>query len=141
MSRSDVALAAAFVAPYGALFFAFAVYPIGYALWMGSKPSLYADLIADPLYLWSVLNTMLFVGVGVNVTMFLALLLSGFFIRPRWWIKALLVVYVLPWMLPAVQACIAFRWMLAGEDALVDRALAVLIGVDVPCGCYLCWLA
>ena len=38
MSRSDVALAVAFVAPCGALFGAFAVYPIGYALWMGSKP-------------------------------------------------------------------------------------------------------
>ena len=82
MHGPDVALAIAFVAPYAALFFAFAVYPIGYALWMGSKPSLYADLIADPLYLSSVLNTMLFVGVGVNVTMFLALLLSGFFMRP-----------------------------------------------------------
>jgi len=127
---SDFTLAIAFVAPYAALFFAFAVYPIGYALWMGSKPSLYADLIADPLYLPSVLNTLLFVGVGVNVKMFLALLLSGFFMRPRRWTKALLAVYVLPWMLPAVQACISFRWMLAGEEALVDRALAVLFGVD-----------
>ena len=40
MHGPDVALAIAFVAPYAALFFAFAVYPIGYALWMGSKPSL-----------------------------------------------------------------------------------------------------
>src|SRR2546422_9672615 len=95
---------------------------------MGSKPSLYADLIADPLYLSSVLNTMLFVGVGVNVTMFLALLLSGFFMRPRWWIKALLVVYVLPWMLPAVQACLSFRWMLAGQEALIDPPPAVVHG-------------
>ena len=47
MHGPDVALAIAFVAPYAALFFAFAVYPIGYALWMGSKPSLYADLIAE----------------------------------------------------------------------------------------------
>src|SRR5919109_474929 len=129
---SDFILAIAFVAPYAALFFAFAVYPIGYALWMGSAPSLYADLLADPLYGRSLINTLLFVGVGVNVTMFLALLLSGFFLQPRWWIKALLSVFVLPWTLPAVQACISFRWMLAGEDALVDRALAVLFGVDGP---------
>src|SRR5947207_11990960 len=132
MSRSDVALAVAFVAPYGALFGAFAVYPIGYALWMGSKPSLYADLLADPLYLRSLFNTLLFVGVGVNVKLFLALLLSGFFMRPQRWIKLLLVVYLLPWMLPAVQACMSIRWMLAGEDALVDRALAVAFGVDGP---------
>ena len=56
MSRSDVALAIAFLAPYGALFGAFAVYPIGYALWMGNKPSLHAELLADPLYLPSMLN-------------------------------------------------------------------------------------
>jgi multiple sugar transport system permease protein len=73
--------------------------------------------------------------------MFLALLLSGFFMRSRRWIKPLLAVYVLPWMLPAVQACIAFRWMLAGEDALVDRALAVLFGVDGPIWFNHWWLA
>jgi multiple sugar transport system permease protein len=138
---SDLTLAITFVAPYAAVFFAFAVYPIGYALWMGSKPSLYADLIRDPLYLRSVVNTLLFVGIGVNVQMFLALLLSGFFMRPRRWIKALLVVYVLPWALPAVQACISFHWMLASEEALVDRALLVLLGVDGPLWFNHWWLA
>jgi multiple sugar transport system permease protein len=121
-----------FVAPYTALFVAFVVYPVGYALWMGSKPSLYADLIADPFYFRSLLNTLLFVGVAVNVKMFLALLLSGFFMHRRWWIKALLVVYVLPWMLPAVQACISIRWMLSGEEGLVDRLLSLLLGIDGP---------
>ena len=121
-----------FVAPYAALFLAFVVYPVGYAVWMGSKPSLYAELIADPLYRRSVLNTLLFVGVAVSVKMVLALLLSGFFMRRRWWIKALLVVYVLPWMLPAVQACISFRWMLSGEEGLVDRLLSLLLGIDGP---------
>jgi len=50
----------------------------------------------------------------------------------RWWIKALLVVYVLPWMLPAVQACISIRWMLSGEEGLVDRLLSLLLGIDGP---------
>ena len=121
-----------FVAPYAALFFAFAVYPIGCALWMGRNPSLYGDLIADAHYVRSLVNTLLFVGVGVNVKMFLALLLSGFFMRPRRWIRVLFVIYLLPWTLPAVQACISFRWMFAGEEALVDRALAVMLGVDGP---------
>jgi multiple sugar transport system permease protein len=96
---ADFRWAIAFVAPYAAVFFLFVVYPFGYALWMARKPSLYADLISDPLYLRAVINTALFVGIGVNVKMFLALLLSGFFLRPRWWIKALLAVYVLPWRL------------------------------------------
>jgi multiple sugar transport system permease protein len=49
------------------VFVAFAVYPIGYALWMGSKPSLYVDLIDDPLYLKTAVNTLLFAGLGVNL--------------------------------------------------------------------------
>ena len=100
---SDFAWAIAFVVPYVAVFFAFAAYPIGYALWMAGKPSLYAELIDDPIYLPTVVNTLFFVGLGVNLKMFLALLLSGFFMRRRWWIRALLVIYILPWALPAVQ--------------------------------------
>ena len=59
---------------------------------------------------------MLYVGLGVNMKMFLALLLSGFFMRRRWWIKALLAVYILPWALPAIPAFVSFHWMLIGEE-------------------------
>ena len=76
------------------MFLAFVVYPFGYALWMAGRPSLYAELFADPLYLPTVVNTVLFVGFGVNVKMFLALLLSGFFLRRRWWIRALLAAFL-----------------------------------------------
>jgi multiple sugar transport system permease protein len=129
---SDFTWAIAFVVPYAAVFFAFAVYPIGYALWMASKPSLYADLITDPLYLPTVVNTLLFVGIGVNVKMFLALLLSGFFLRPRWWIRVLLAVYIVPWAMAAAQACLSFHWMLIGEQGLVDGVLSALFGIDGP---------
>jgi multiple sugar transport system permease protein len=129
---SDFTWAIAFVLPYAAVFFAFAVYPIGYALWMAGNPSLYVDLVADPFYLPTVVNTLLFVGLGVNVKMFLALLLSGFFMRRRWWIKALLVIYVLPWALAAVQAFISFHWMLIGEQGLIDGVLSALFGIDGP---------
>jgi hypothetical protein len=73
---SDFTWAIAFVLPYVAVFFVFVVYPFGYALWMASKPALYAELITDPSYLPTVVNTLLFVGLGVNVKMFLALLVS-----------------------------------------------------------------
>jgi multiple sugar transport system permease protein len=114
------------------VFFAFAVYPVGYALWMAGRPSLYAELLADPRYLPTLVNTLIFVGLGVNLKMFLALLLSGFFMRRGWWIKALLVVYVLPWMLAAVQAFISIHWMLIGELGLVDRVLSELFGINGP---------
>jgi multiple sugar transport system permease protein len=129
---SDFAWALAFVAPYAAVFCAFVVYPIGYALWMAGRPSLYADLVADRLYLPTVVNTLVFVGLGVNIKMFLALLLSGFFLRPRRWIRILLAIFILPWALAAVQTCISFHWMLIGEQGLVDGLLSALFGIDGP---------
>src|ERR1700741_142180 len=141
LRRSDFRWAIAFVAPYAAVFLAFVVYPFGYALWMASKPPLYADLITDPLYLPTVVNTLLFVGLGVNIKMFLALLLSGFFLRRRWWIKALLAFYILPWLIAAAQACISFHWMLIGEQGLVDGLLSALFGIDGPIWFNNRWLA
>src|SRR5215470_4977954 len=129
---SDLTWAIAFIAPYAATFIAFALYPIGYALWMGGKPSLYADLIDDPLYLQAAVNTLLFAGLGVNLQMFLALLLSGFFMRRRWWIRALLVIYILPWVLPAVQAFNSVHWILIGEEGFVDSVLSTLFGIQGP---------
>ena len=116
---SELTWAIAFLVPYAAVFFAFAVYPIAYGFWMGREPSLYAHLVSDPRYITTVINTVLYVGLAVNVKMFLALLLSGFFTRRRWWIKALLVIYILPWALPAVPAFLSFHWMLIGEQGLV----------------------
>jgi multiple sugar transport system permease protein len=118
--------------PYGVVFAAFVVYPVAYALWMASDPSLYGDLLADPRYGQTVVNTALYVGFGVNVQMFLALLLSGFFMRRRWWIKALLPVFMLPWALPAIPAFVSFHWMLIGEGGLVDSVVAALFGVHGP---------
>ena len=68
-------------------------------------------------------NTILYVGIGVNVKMFLALLLSGFFMRPGWWIKALLLIFVLPWAMPALPAFISIHWMLNGEWGLLNNVL------------------
>jgi multiple sugar transport system permease protein len=99
---------------------------------MAGDPSLYRDLLANPRYARTVVNTALFVGLGVNVKMFLALLLSGFFMRRRWWIKALLPVFLLPWALPAIPAFVSFHWMLIGEEGFVDRVLSVLFGIDGP---------
>ena len=128
---SEFAWAIAFVVPYAAVFAAFVVYPVAYGLGMASDPSLYRDLIANPLYARTVVNTALFVGLGVNVKMFLALLLSGFFMRRRWWIRALLPVFMLPWALPSIPAFVSFHWMLIGEEGLVDSVLA-LFGIHGP---------
>jgi len=99
---------------------------------MASAPSLYRELAANPLYRRSVVNTAVYVGLGVNVQMFLALLLSGFFMRRRWWIKALLPVFMLPWALPAIPAFVSFHWMLIGDEGFVDSVLSTLLGIQGP---------
>src|SRR5262249_5930432 len=113
---SELAWAIAFLVPYAAVFVAFVVYPVASALCMARDPSLYRELLADPRYGRTLVNTALYVGLGVNVQMFLALLISGFFMRRRWWIRALLPVYILPWALPAIPAFVSFHWMLIGEE-------------------------
>jgi len=128
----DLRWALAFALPYAAVFFGFVVYPFASALWTGVRPSLYAELLADAPYLPAVVNTALFVGIGVNLTMVLALLLSGFFLRPRRWIRGLLAVYVLPWLIAAAQACISFHWMLIGQQGLVDGLWWALAHSDGP---------
>ena len=132
LQGSEVSWVIAFLIPYGAVFLTFAVYPIAYGIWMGREPALYRELISDPRYLRAVANTILYVGVGVNIMLFLALLLSGFFMRRRWWIKALMIIYILPWALPAVPAYLSFHWMLIGEQGLLNSLLQVLFGIDGP---------
>src|ERR1700737_870829 len=46
---SDLTWAIAFVVPYAAVFFAFAVYPIARGLWMGKDPSLSPPAVRAPL--------------------------------------------------------------------------------------------
>src|SRR5439155_8842469 len=75
----EYAWAVAFVVPYVVVFLAFVAYPVVYGLWMGSEASLYRELFADPIYQSTVVNTVLYLALGVNVKKFLALLLSGFF--------------------------------------------------------------
>jgi len=132
LRAAEVRWGLAFIAPYVAVFLAFVVHPYAYVLWMAADPSLYADLIDDRLFLPTLVNTLLFVGLGVNLKMFLALLLSGFFLRPRRWIRILLAIYVLPWVFAAAQTCLSFHWMLIGEQGLVYGLLLQLFGIEGP---------
>jgi multiple sugar transport system permease protein len=139
---SDLICSILFIVPYAALFVAFVIYPMTYAIWMGSNPALYAELLSDPRYVRAAINTVLFVGLAVNLQMILALLLSGFFMRRRRWIRALLVVYILPWTLPAVPAYLSFHWMfVAYPQGLPNNLLEALFGIEGPFWFDQKWLA
>jgi multiple sugar transport system permease protein len=138
---SDRIWAIAFLVPYIVVFLAFVTYPAAYGLWLGSSPGLYADLFDNPLYLTTVINTLLFVGIGVNVMMFAAFLLSGYFLGRSPWVKVLLVLFMLPWALPAIPAFLAVHWMLVGQYGFLNSLLSVLFDIDGPIWLNSHWLA
>jgi multiple sugar transport system permease protein len=129
---SDTTWAIAFLVPYVAIFAAFVIYPIVYGLWMGSNPALYGLLFSDPRYLTTLVNTLLFVAIGVNVKLFLAFLLSGFFMSRSWWVRSLLAIYLLPWALPGLTVFLSIHYMLVTEWGFLDSLWRAITGEDGP---------
>jgi multiple sugar transport system permease protein len=74
----------------------------------------------------------LYLALGVNIKMFLALLLSGFFMRPGWWMKTLLLIFVLPWAVPTISTFISIHWMLNGEWGFLNNVLWGLFHIEGP---------
>jgi len=132
LKGTEYTWAVAFVVPYAAVFLTFVAYPVVYGVWMGSERGLYPELFADPIYQNTVVNTVLYLAIGVNVKLFLALLLSGFFMRPGWWMKALLLIFVLPWAVPQISTFISIHWMLNGEWGFLNNVLYTLFHVEGP---------
>jgi multiple sugar transport system permease protein len=129
---ADRCWAAAFAAPYAAVFLVFVIYPIGYGLWLGSDPASYRTLMEDPIYTRTITNTLLYLLFGVNLKLALALFLSGFFARKGWWFKALLLAFMLPWAIPALPSYLSINWMLNGQWGLANNIIWDLFRVDGP---------
>ena len=132
VNRADAIWALAFLVPYIVTFVLFVIYPLVYGLWMGSKPSLYTDLFSDPIYQDTAINTLIYVLVGVNLRMVMALGLSGFFMRKSWWTKPLLILFILPWAVPALPTFLSIHWMLNGNWGLVNNLIWDLTGWNAP---------
>ena len=132
LQGSEYAWAIAFCIPYVGVFIAFVIFPVFYGLWLGHSPSLYVELMHDPIYQDTIVNTLLYLAIGVNVKMFFALLLSGFFMRKGWWVKGLLMIYVLPWAVPALPTFISIHWMLNTQWGLINNTLWDVFHVDGP---------
>jgi multiple sugar transport system permease protein len=124
-----------------AVFVLFVVYPVGYGLWLGHHPSSYRLLFADPIYLRTVVNTLIFLAVGVNLHLFGALMLSGFFMRRNWRVRTLLLIYILPWAVPAIPTFIAIHWMLNGDWGFINNVLYAVFGINGPSWLNSRWLA
>ena len=132
LQGSDTTWAIAFIVPYVLVFAAFVIYPVIYGLWMGSDLSLYGILFSDPLYLTTAINTLMLVAIGVNVMMFLAFLLSGFFINRSWWVCSLLAIFLIPWALPSMIVFTSIHLMLVTQWGLLDSLIRAVTGQDGP---------
>jgi multiple sugar transport system permease protein len=138
---SEYTWALAFLVPYVAVFFAFDVYPVAYGFWMGTGPRLYPEVFSNPIYRKAVVNTLVYLAVCVNLEIFLAFVLSGFFIRRGWWVKALLMIWMLPWAIPETPAYISIHWLWNGDYGLLNNALWTLFHIDGPHWLDTRWLA
>jgi multiple sugar transport system permease protein len=120
------------VAPYVLIFAVFVLYPIGYGLWLARHPASYVKLFDDPVFARTIVNTLIFLVVGINLKMLLALFLSGFFIRTRPWIKWLSLLFILPWAVPSIPTILSLRFMLNPEWGIINSTIFRLTGADGP---------
>src|ERR1700741_3981164 len=118
--------------PYLLVFVFFVLYPIGYGFWVARRPETYVHLFEDPIFFRSLANTIVFLIVAINVKMFVALLLSGFFIQQRTWIKWLSVLFILPWAVPSIPTILSVRFMLNPEWGVVNQLIFRFTGEDGP---------
>lgn len=120
------------LAPYVLVFLVFVVYPVGYGLWLARHPSSYVQLFQDPIFLRTVINTTIFLLVGVNLKFLIALGLSGFFVNTRPWIKWLSVLFFLPWAVPSIPTILSLRYMFNPEWGLVNALIFRFTQEDGP---------
>ncbi len=120
------------IAPYVLVFLVFVLYPVGYGLWLARHPESYVKLVDDPIFARAVVNTLVFLVVGINIKMVVALFLSGFFVQTRTWIKWLSLVFILPWAVPSIPTILSIRFMLNPEWGIINHLIFKLTGADGP---------
>ena len=121
-----------FVTPYVLVFLVFVLFPVGYGLWLARHPDSYVRVFEDPVFFRSLTNTLIFLVVGINLKMAIALLLSGFFVRKRPWIKVLSALFILPWAVPSIPTILSIRFMLNPEWGLINSLIFRWTQADGP---------
>ncbi len=118
--------------PYVIIFVVFVLYPVGYGLWLARHPESYVKLFEDPVFFRTLINTVVFLVVAVNLKMVIALGLSGFFVQTRWWIKIIALIFILPWAVPSIPTILSVRFMLNPEWGVINTTIFKLTQLDGP---------
>lgn len=120
------------VVPYLLVFGVFVLYPVCYGLWLARHPQSYVELFDDPIFFRTALNTVVFIVVAINLKMVVAMVLSGFFVQTRWWIKLVSLVFILPWAVPSIPTILSVRFMLNPEWGVINTLIFKFTGLDGP---------
>jgi multiple sugar transport system permease protein len=120
------------IAPYALVFLAFVLYPVSYGLWLARHPESYVKLFADPIFMRTAINTVVFLLVAVNLKFLLALWLSGFFVHERAWIRWMSVLFLLPWAVPSIPTIFSIRFMFNPEWGIINSTIFKLTLKDGP---------
>ncbi len=128
-TRDRAMWGAIMLAPYVLVFAVMVVYPVAYGLWLGLNWNSYRALFADPIFIRTVVNTIIFLFVAVNLKFLIALMLSGFFVQQRPWIRIVLVLFILPWAVPSIPTILSFRVMLNPENGMLNQQLFQWFGI------------
>ncbi len=124
-----------FSLPLIALFLAFVAYPLYFEVTQGLDRHTYEVLFSDPIYVQTVVNTLVYVGIAVNLKLFLALLLSGVLESDDPATRFLSAIFLLPWAIPVLPGILSVRWMMSSQWGILN-----LISEDLGLGTHH-WLA
>ena len=125
----------AFCLPLVLLFIFFVVYPLYFEVTQAFDRHTYEVLFSDPVYVQTIVNTLVYVGVAVNVKLFLALLLSGVLQSESRGVRFFSAIFLLPWAIPVLPGILSIRWMLSSQWGIMN-----LIMEDIGVGT-VHWLA
>jgi multiple sugar transport system permease protein len=124
-----------FSLPLVLLFLAFVVYPLYFEVTQALDRYTYEVLFNDPIYVQTVVNTLVYVGIAVNLKLFLALLLSGVLDDDSRSTRFLSAIFLLPWAIPVLPGILSVRWMMSSQWGILN-----LISEDLGLGTHH-WLA
>jgi multiple sugar transport system permease protein len=109
-----------FSLPLIVLFLVFVVYPLYFEVTQALDPYTYEVLFSDPVYVQTVVNTVVYVGIAVNLKLFLALLLSGLLQAEGRGVRFLSAIFLLPWAIPVLPGILSIRWMLSSQWGIMN---------------------
>ncbi|HEV8672413.1 MAG TPA: sugar ABC transporter permease [Methylomirabilota bacterium] len=109
-----------FSLPLIVLFLAFVVYPLYFEATQAFDRYTYEVLFSDPIYVQTVVNTIVYVGIAVNTKLFLALLLSGVLQADTRGVRFLSAIFLLPWAIPVLPGILSIRWMLSSQWGIMN---------------------